>query len=41
MLGPHAGLWLSLRTLGICHMLAIVPAAFEAEILILTKNMVQ
>lgn len=37
MLGPHAGLWLSLRTLGISHMLAIVPAAFEAEILILTK----
>lgn len=37
ILGPHAGLWLPLRTLGISHMLAIVPAAFEAEIPILTK----
>lgn len=37
ILGPHAGLWLPSRALGISHMLAIVPAAFEAEIPILTK----
>lgn len=35
------GFWLPLRALGISHMLAIIPAAFEAEILILHKNMVQ
>lgn len=34
---PHAGLWLPLRALGISHMLAIVPDAFETEIPILKK----
>lgn len=32
LLGPHAGLWLPPRALGISHILVIVPAAFEAEI---------
>lgn len=37
ILGLHAGLWWPPRALGISHTLVIIPAAFEAEIPILTK----